>query len=225
MEKEIWKDIYFYDFRTNTTYDYRGMYQVSNYGKVRSVDRIDNRGELRKGKQLKERHKSKKSKEKYLSVVLCKDGKEKSFSIHRLVAYMFIPNPNNFLEVNHKDENQENNHVDNLEWCNNDYNRLYGTRTKRAGESQRGNKHSKATPIVQYNNKKEIVKVWSYIKEVLETTGINNVSACCRGVQKTAGKDKNGNPYYWKYLHDVDDGDIFKYIINNMYVSTDAQRS
>ena len=39
------------------------------------------------------------------------------------------------------------------------------------------------------------------------------------------GKDKDGNPYYWKYLHDVDDDDIFKYIINNMYVSADAQRS
>ena len=52
-------------------------------------------------------------------------------SIHRLLAEAFIPNPNNYPQINHKDENKKNNSLNNLEWCTCKYNINYGTRTKR----------------------------------------------------------------------------------------------
>jgi hypothetical protein len=58
----------------------------------------------------------------YYSYMLYKDGKGKAFDIHRLVAQHFIPNPNNYRVVNHKDCNKSNNHKDNLEWCSDMYN-------------------------------------------------------------------------------------------------------
>lgn len=52
----------------------------------------------------------------YKNVMFCLDGKVKNFYVHRLVATAFIPNPENKLEINHKDGNKENNHISNLEW-------------------------------------------------------------------------------------------------------------
>ena len=56
--------------------------------------------------------------------------------IHRLVANAFIPNPNNFPDVNHKDENKLNNCIKNLEWCTKKYNQNYGNRNKKCSEIQ-----------------------------------------------------------------------------------------
>jgi hypothetical protein len=61
----------------------------------------------------------------YLRLGLCKNGKIKYYSIHRLVAEAFIPNPNNYPCVNHKDENVQNNNVENLEWCTHKQNNNY----------------------------------------------------------------------------------------------------
>lgn len=70
----------------------------------------------------------------YLFVRLYLGDKIKRYSIHRLVALLFIPNPNNLPEVNHKDENPQNNHACNLEWSSHKYNMNYGTRTKRQSQ-------------------------------------------------------------------------------------------
>lgn len=59
------------------------------------------------------------------------DSKVYTFKVHRLVAEAFIPNPNGYKEINHKDENKANNCVDNLEWCDTKYNCNYGTRNAR----------------------------------------------------------------------------------------------
>lgn len=53
----------------------------------------------------------------YLHVYLYNNGKRTTANIHRLVAEAFIPNPNNLPQINHKDTNKQNNHIDNLEWC------------------------------------------------------------------------------------------------------------
>lgn len=76
------------------------------------------------------------NKQGYLKVSLWKDGKSTTKPIHRLVAETFIPNPNNFSQVNHKDENKLNNSVENLEWCSEDYNTNYGTRNQRIAISK-----------------------------------------------------------------------------------------
>lgn len=113
---EIWKDIN----------GYIGIYQVSNMGNVRSLQREEYKCRqgyrVRKGRQLKPGR----DKKGYLLVGLRKDGKCKTRRIHRLVAEAFIPNPNNLPQINHKDENKCNNTVDNLEWCTPSYNINYG---------------------------------------------------------------------------------------------------
>ena len=108
--------------------NYEDLYWVSNLGNVKNK---------RKDKKLSI------NLDGYYVVNLSKNGKSKIFTVHRLVAQAFIPNPDNLPQVNHKDENKLNNNVDNLEWCNSNYNHNYGTRNKRAGLTQRNNSRSK----------------------------------------------------------------------------------
>jgi len=115
--KEIWKSIE----------GYEEQYTVSNFGRVRGLNRKDSIGRNIKSSIIKPQR----SKRGYLQVSLCKNGTRKSFKVHRLVADAFIPNPHAYPQVNHKDENKENNYVSNLEWCNNLYNSNWGTRNSR----------------------------------------------------------------------------------------------
>ena len=124
---EIWRDIP----------GYEGKYQVSNTGEVKSLN-YNHTGEI---KLLKQGIKKK----GYRQVNLYKNGKVKHHLVHRLVAIAFIPNPNNYKEVNHKDEDPSNNNVKNLEWCTREYNNNYGTRNKRTSESHKGKHHSEGT--------------------------------------------------------------------------------
>ena len=112
MIEEIWRPVV----------GYEGLYEVSNLGRVRSVDRYYYR--LHKGKVLS----LSKNANGYLKVVLSCNGKCKTIKVHRIVAEAFLPNPDNLPQVNHKDEDKTNNSVDNLEWCNAKYNLSYGTR-------------------------------------------------------------------------------------------------
>ena len=98
---------------------YEGKYQVSNLGRVKSL----NYNHTKKEKILSDYPNT----YGYLYVNLYKNGKGKPFYIHKLVAQAFIDNPNNYREINHKDENKQNNRVENLEWCNRKYNCNYGT--------------------------------------------------------------------------------------------------
>ena len=100
---EVWKDIE----------GYKGIYQVSDAGRVRSVDRINSRGYKRKGIILKLQDGNR----GYKTVGLCKDGVMKSHLVHRLVAVAFIPNPENKPEVNHTEGNKPDNRACKLEWC------------------------------------------------------------------------------------------------------------
>ena len=87
---------------------YEGLYKVSNYGEIYSVQRNGTKGGIMKTPV---------GKNGYLHVSLSKNNKSKSFDIHRLVALTFIPCPKELNIVNHKDENKLNNSVSNLEWC------------------------------------------------------------------------------------------------------------
>lgn len=110
MEK--WKDII----------GYEGMYQVSNLGNIKSLDRLAWNGHamhILKGKLMKSKN------YRYQEILLCKDGKIKKHYIHRLVAAAFIVNENNKPEVNHLDGNKHNNSVNNLEWCTSEENKKH----------------------------------------------------------------------------------------------------
>lgn len=90
--------------------DFEGMYEVSDLGRVRSVSRITNDGKKIRGRILSSKN------GRYPCVTLYRCNIPVNFSIHRLVAQAFIPNPENLPEVNHKDGNKLNNSVCNLEW-------------------------------------------------------------------------------------------------------------
>ena len=136
MEEEVWKDIYFIE--NGVIWDYRGLYQVSNLGNVRS---LNYRGQIGIIHNLSPGRKE----NGYLYVHLVKNKQAKNHHVHRLVAHMFIENddPKHKVEVNHINEfEKDNNRVDNLEWCTPQYNHDYGTRAKRQAEKMKGRKRS-----------------------------------------------------------------------------------
>ncbi len=98
--------------------DYEGYYEISNTGKVRSNLRIDCKGRLRKS----QKRKTAIDKFGYEKLCLSMAKKNKNFFIHRLVAMAFLPNPNNYLEINHIDGNKLNNNSINIEWCSSSQN-------------------------------------------------------------------------------------------------------
>lgn len=115
--EEIWKDIK----------NYEGLYQVSNLGRVKSLN-FHRTGKERILKLFKKRN--------YLQVCLSKNSKHKYYSVHRLVATTFIHNPNGYLVINHRDEDPFNNCVNNLEFCTQKYNINYGNRNKKCALAQ-----------------------------------------------------------------------------------------
>ena len=97
--EEVWKDIE----------GYESKYQASNLGRVKSLERYYKTG--RGGIQLLPERILKQSVKKtgYVCVTLCKNGIHTTYLLHRIIAKLFVPNPNNYPEINHKDENQQNN--------------------------------------------------------------------------------------------------------------------
>ena len=116
---------------------YEGLYEVSSYGRIKSLERYRfNNGGIQ---LLKERIMKPLNYNGYKKVVLLKNGSKKIEYIHRLVAKLFIPNPDNLPCVNHKDEDKSNNRVDNLEWCTVKYNSNYKGVLKRRSQRMKEN--------------------------------------------------------------------------------------
>lgn len=191
---EIYKDIEGYE-----------GYQVSNYGRVKSLDRYVY-DKIGRKQHIKEKIiKAGKHKSGHLHVCLFKDNKRYLIYVHRLVAQHFLPNPDNLLCVNHKDENPLNNHVDNLEWCTYEYNNNYGTRNNRIGASKKGKRRiDLEKPINQYDLDGNFIRRWKSAKEAERTLGFKacSIGCCCRGGFYRKEKwinVKQSYGYIWKY--------------------------
>ena len=201
-DKEVWKDIK----------GYEGLYQVSNLGRVKSLQRTCKGGHnctrIVKEKILKQCYCG--IDRDYLNVKLCKDSKIKTIQVHRLVAQAFIPNPDNLPQVNHKNEFEKwNNSVDNLEWCTAKYNNNYGTRIIRATKNRDYIKKVKNTnyklagiksglsrskKVYQYDMQYNLIKIWGSSVECGKDIYIQScVNACCLKKRKTH------KGYIWSY--------------------------
>ena len=173
---------------------YKPVYMVSNLGRVKSVLRVlkfkNGKYRLQKETILSQF----KCGSGYLGVTLCSpDGSSHRKLVHRLVAQAFIPNPNNFPQINHKDEDKTNNIVTNLEWCTVKYNNNYGTKILRITEKTTNGKLSKR--VYQYDLSGNFIAEFPSTMEVQRRMGIQNslIGKCCRGKRKTCHR------FIWRY--------------------------
>ena len=186
--EEIWKDVV----------GYEGLYEVSNFGNVRSLFRY------------KKKLKWNICNNRYATVQLFKNKVGKRLLVHRLVAEAFLANPEKLPIVNHKDENKLNNYVNNLEWCTQGYNLSYNQGHKKRAERKRWfydelsikfkeNNPAIKIPIIQMNLDGEIIREWESIKEAIETLGYksNHICECCKNKRKTS------NGFRWKYKEEI----------------------
>ena len=191
------------------------MYQVSSFGNVRRV----NGGIL----------KQKVGKDGYCRVSLSKEGKVKSILVHRLVAEAFIPNPNDYPIINHKDEVRNNNVVGNLEWCTYSYNLNYGNAKEKWRAKMLNGRLSK--PVCQYDKDGTLICVYPSIKEASRQTRISpsGIASCCLKYHQYT----QSGGYLWKFQDDnipiKPKPKILQYkgdvLINIFYSVTEASRS
>lgn len=167
--EEIWKDIK----------DYEGLYQVSNLGRIKSLDRIIKSGVSNSGyskingKILKQ----KLGKDGYLSVQLWKKGKGKWFIAHRLIAIAFIPNPQNKPYIDHINTIRNDNRIENLRWATreeNDHNPI--TLKNRIGKC--------GIKIKCLNTGEVFVSSGEAGRKLGVSAG--NIIGCCKGKRKSA---------------------------------------
>ena len=179
MEDEIWRDIK----------NYEGLYQVSNWGRVKSLGNDKSRKEriLSPGKNTWG----------YLQINLCREGKYKVYQLHRLVLMTFSPIENmENLDCNHIDEVKTNNHLSNLEWVTHKENINHGTRTLRMAEKN-------SIPIAQLTLDGKFIKAWKSSMYAERTGGFNsgNIISCCKNKYIREGNNIYKG-YKWQYLHE-----------------------
>lgn len=183
--QEEWRDIVIE--KNGVVYDYTGLYQVSNLGRVRS---------LRRDMVLK----PKLNRDKYEVVCLNRKGNQSHFFVHRLVATMFLDNPDNLPEVNHISKVRNENHIGNLEWCDRQYNVQYSS-CKRSDDwkKQQSDRMSKYFLNNKHHKSKKVLcvetgEVFNTVKEAEMWLGRRGISDCARGRQNTCGN------YRWQYV-------------------------
>lgn len=122
----------------------------------------------------------------YNRVSLSKHQKHKKFSVHRLVAEAFIPNPNKLPQINHKDENRLNNNYKNLEWSTPLHNLIYSDVIRKGNEA-----HRRKVLCITTG------EIFNSFKEIEDKYGLShsNLVACCTGRRKQCGGKE------WKYIN------------------------
>lgn len=193
-KNEIWKAIE----------GYEGIYQVSNLGRVKRLARdIVQKNPNPASNDVCVQHIDErimnlnKTYNGYMLVHLrgAADGKRRWFSVHRLVAMTFLPNPDNLPQVNHKNEVRDDNRVENLEWCTNYYNMHYGNCQRRIYEGQ----HFK--PVDVYTKDGKFLKHYNSLVEASRATGVATgvVSWICQGITRNRVKRQTAKGYRFKY--------------------------
>lgn len=151
MQNEIWKDIP----------GYAGLYQVSNTGRIKSF-----KNQYGHGVRILNGEKTKSG---YIQVSLNK----KRYKIHRLVAMVFIPNPDGLPQINHKNEIKTDNRVENLEWCTGKYNVNYGTAIERSSKKR-------GKPVMCIETGNVFVSCKAAGREL--NLDFSHIAKCCRGI-------------------------------------------
>ena len=163
-------------------------YSVSDTGVVKrnTYTRIDKLGRKTKVKEMILKQHI--DKDGYLRVTLVKNGKNYFVPLHRIIAKAFIPNPNNYPVINHKNENKKDNSLKNLEWCTVSYNNNYGNRQKKVSKTQ-GKKviGTNETKTIIFNSANEAEKYFTNKKGSV-------ISQCANG------KFKSAYGYQWRWL-------------------------
>ena len=170
--EEIWKDIK----------DFEGIYQVSSFGRIKSLQMYANGGYKKREKILKPCNNG----NGYFIVYLRKDKKRYVKYIHRLVAEAFIFNPNNYKCINHKNEIKTDNKKENLEWCTYKYNNNYGKHNEKLSKSKR-------KLVNQYDLQGNFIRTWDGIRIAMEETNSRHIVECCKNKIKSSGG------YIWRY--------------------------
>ena len=155
----------------------------------------------------------------YLYVMLSKDGIHKSFSVHRLVAKAFVPNPNGYREVNHKDEDRTNAHADNLEWCDRHYNVHYGT------GMERREKIMYSKPVERYTIDGKYIDTWRSERDFCVKNNINGDWLIGRVCNHAKGY-YTAYGYRWRFVGDntpfeeipIGGKKVYQYTLNGEYV-------
>lgn len=177
---EIWKPVV----------GYEGLYEVSSYGRVRSLDRYDGRGWWIKGRILKLIM----DKKGYLTVGISKNNHRQTFKVHRLVALHFIPNIENKPEIDHINTDKTDNRVENLRWVTPKENSNNPISIVNKSESKKGVKNKRHQPVLQYDKDGNFIREWDTITEAETTLNITHkIHYVCQGKRKTCGG------YIWKY--------------------------
>lgn len=140
--------------------NFEDKYLVSNFGRILSIGTYNT---CKKG--LISQHK-KKGRNGYMQVRLFDNNRAKTVEVHTLVAKAFIENPHNFPMINHKDEDKTNNCVENLEWCDNKYNKRY----------------SCAKSVDVYSKNGDYVETFDCITDAAlrYKTSTSEISKCCK---------------------------------------------
>ena len=185
FENEIWRDIP----------NYEGIYQASNMGRIKSLERIDALGHRLKEKILKlwVTHNG------YYQIQLCKNSKVRYYMVHRLVYEAFNGTIPEGLQVNHINEVKTDNRLSNLNLMTPKENTNWGTGIERMAKKQI-NRKDQSKLVLQFDLQDNFVKEYPSTKQVERELGFAqaHICACCKGKYKTA------YGYKWKYAKEVD---------------------